>query len=121
MFVLVQSAEGRGVVAVAKEASDWIVDKDVRTGRIDWQLAAAPDSATAKIRAAWSVRSVRSPGPPARPGSPKRSDRDSRRGRASYVIEFCPRKTGADGLGNVAVDATDRLPYYSNRSVATCE
>lgn len=60
MFVLVQSAEGRGVVAVAKEASDWIVDKDVRTGRIDWQLAAAPDSATAKIRAAWSVRSVRS-------------------------------------------------------------
>ena len=29
---------------------------------------------------------------------------------ASYVIEFCPRKTrGVDGLGNVALDATDRL------------
>jgi hypothetical protein len=40
--------------------------------------------------------------------------------RASYVIEFCPRKNGADGLGNVALDATDRLPYYRNRSVATC-
>jgi hypothetical protein len=38
--------------------------------------------------------------------------------RASYVIEFCPRKNG-DGLGNVTLDATDRLPYYSNQSVAT--
>lgn len=39
MFVLVQSAEGRGAVAPAAEASDSIVDKDARTGRIDWQLA----------------------------------------------------------------------------------
>ena len=38
--VLVQSAEeGRGAVAPAGEASNWIVDKDARTGRIDWQRA----------------------------------------------------------------------------------
>ena len=43
-------------------------------------LAAAPGSATSKIRAACSVRSVRSPGPPACPRSSKRSDRESRRG-----------------------------------------
>ena len=40
--------------------------------------------------------------------------------RAPYVIELCPRKDECGRLGNVTLDATDRLPYYGNRPVAIC-